>query len=418
MNARYQMLSVSQTHENELSIERQNSPLKTDQIQITKDIPNQEFQNIFVQFFLGQRLLQAYDKEKDLNYITEIQYILGSIAKKSLISKETLLNLNVIQIALKVLNLEIEYDDHCMLSLVYLITTFVEIDTLTFSDQNKLLLLTILEKLCKKLLLINYLDLDIQQEESSNEIQYSLLSQIIYFLNLFISKSGLPFDLTKYQNIWKIIIQIAFLIQDVSSLQISALQIIAEILKQSDKQKLIVFQTNPQILFQSLQVLENHIDYNTINNCIRLQASLILKNLFSICNQEMIDDIHFNKIPFYFLELMKLEEHKKVFYHQIEALYHLCNQSTFEQCIEIYENGLLSLIVSYLQEIKDTHNFVLCKNLLKLIQVILEQSLNDEKLNAYFKQYNIQQYLNEIIINCKNQNTVRRATKILNYFNI
>ncbi|CAD8080768.1 unnamed protein product [Paramecium primaurelia] len=212
--------------------------------------------------------------------------------------------------------------------------------------------------------------------------------------------------------------QTAFLFQDASTLRINALQVLAEISKQSNKQKLSILQNSPQILLQLLEVLEHHITYNTINNCIRLEASLILKNLFSITNCQIMNDVHLNKIPINLLELMKLEEHQKVLYHQIEALYYICDQSSLEECIEIYDNGLLSFIVSNFQDIKDTQNFVLSKSLLKLTYAILKHSQYEQKLSDYFKQYNLQQCLNEIIITCKNQKIIKRTIKILNYFNI
>ncbi|CAK89756.1 unnamed protein product (macronuclear) [Paramecium tetraurelia] len=445
MQARRHMLSITQTHQNELHINSNGSPPKPDQIFITKDIASimstifnseltnssleqlqqivdsseqEELENTFVQYFLGQRLLQAYEKEQDLNQITELQYIIGSIAKKSQICKCRLLELNTFQSALKVLNFEIEYDDYCMLSLVYLITIFVESDAHSYSDQNKLLLLTILEKLCKKLVLINYMDMDIEsEEETSNEVQHSLLSQIFYFLSCFIQNSQFAFNITHYQNIWKIVQQTAFVLQDASSLRLNALQVLAEISKQSDKQKLSILQKSPQILFQLVEVLEFHIAYNSINNCIRLQASLTLKNLVSIKNCQIMNDIHSNKIPINFLEIVKLEEHQKVLYHQIEAFYYICDQSTLEDCLEIYENGLMSLIVSNFQEIKDTNNFALCKSLLKLTYAIMKHSEFEQKLSDYFRQYNLLQFLNDIGVQSQNQNIIKRATKILNYFN-
>lgn len=74
--------------------------------------------------------------------------------------------------------------------------------------------MSIVDKLCKKLRGINYLDieLDLENNEKYSDSKHSLLSRMLLFARYFIDKSQFSINLTLYQNFWIILTTLAFIV--------------------------------------------------------------------------------------------------------------------------------------------------------------------------------------------------------------
>ncbi|CAD8071940.1 unnamed protein product [Paramecium primaurelia] len=377
-----------------------------------------DLETLFEDYHLGQRILGMCEKEQNLVYLDEQLYLLGQLSQSSLLCQATLIQIQIVQSLNKIVDLEIESDDNLMSTFMYLITTFVEPNSrIPFQDVKQFI--SILDKLCKKLRSINYLDieLDLENNEKYSETKHSFLSRILLFARYFVDKSQFTINLTLYQNFWIILTTLAFIVQEQYSLRQTALQVISESMKLNDQQlKFDIIEKHPDIFFQLLIIIDHHQSNNkTTDKCIRTQASIIMKQLFCDQSQYIIQNIHLNQIPLQFLQLVEREKDRQVLYHQLEALFLLCSNSTFEQCIDLYNNGLLTLLISSYQEMKEWQDYILCKQLIKLTFSILQHNSSDNRIVNFLKQNKITSYLNDIVIHCKHEITCQRANQLLKY---
>ncbi|CAD8111083.1 unnamed protein product [Paramecium sonneborni] len=375
-------------------------------------------ETLFQDFNLGQRILTKCEKEQDLVFLDEQLYLLGYLSQSSMLCQTTLIQLQIVQILNKVVELNIEQDDCIMSTFMYLIKTFIETNSrIPFQEVTPLML--ILDKLCKKLRRINYLDLefDLENNEKYSETKHSFLNRILQFVRQFIDKSQFSTNLTIYQNFWIILTNLAFVVQEQYSLRQSALNVISESMKLNDHLlKFDIMEKHPGILFQLLTIIDHHSSSNkTIDNSIRTQASIIIKQLFCNQSQYIIENIHLNQIPLQLLHLIEKEKDRQILYHQLEALFFIFSSSTFQQCIDLYNNGLLNLLISVYQEMKEWQDFVLSKQLIKLTFTVLQHNQSDNFIVNFLKQHKITTYLNDIVINCKHEITSQRASQILKH---
>ncbi|CAK86668.1 unnamed protein product (macronuclear) [Paramecium tetraurelia] len=382
----------------------------------TKQIDDLE--TLFEDYNLGQRIMAKCEKESNFVFLDEQLYLLGQLSQSSLLCQATLIQIQIVQCLNKIVDLEIESDDCLMSTFMYLITTFVEPNSrIPFSDIKQFM--SIVDKLCKKLRGINYLDieLDLDNNEKYSESKHSLLSRILLFVRYYIDKSQFTANLTLYQNFWIILSTLAFVVQEQYSLRQTALQVISESMKMNDQQlKFDIIEKHPDIFFQLLIIIDHHQQNNrTTDKCIRTQASIIMKQLFCDQSQYIIQNIHLNQISLQFLQLVEREKDRQVLYHQMEALFLLCSNSTFEQCIDLYNNGLLTLLISTYQEMKEWQDFILSKQLIKLTFAVLQHNSSDNRILNFLKLHKITSYLNDIIIHCKHDITCQRANQLLKY---
>ncbi|CAD8099704.1 unnamed protein product [Paramecium sonneborni] len=375
-------------------------------------------ETLFEDFHLGQKILEQCEKEQNLEFLDEQLYLLGILSQSSLLCQASLIQFQIVQILNKIVEVEIESDDNYMSTFMYIITTFVEPNSrIPFQDIKPLM--SILDKLCKKLRGINYLDIefDLENNEKYSETKHSFLSRILLFFRYYIDKSQFTANLTIYQNVWIILTTLAFIVQEQYSLRQSALQVICESMKLNDQNlKFDIIEKHPDIFFQLLTIIDHHSSSNkATDKCIRTQASIIMKQLFCDQSQYIIQNIHLNQIPLQFLQLIEREKDRQVLYHQLDALFLICSSSSFQQCIDLYNNGLLNLLISLYKEMKEWQDFIISKVLIKLTFAVIQHNLSDNRILNFLKQHKLAIYLDDIVINCKNETTCQRANRILKY---
>ncbi|CAK90412.1 unnamed protein product (macronuclear) [Paramecium tetraurelia] len=374
-------------------------------------------ETFFEDSFLGSRLLSKCENEKSLVFLDEQLYLLGQLSQSSLLCQSTLIQLNIGQTLKKILDLEFESDDYLMSTFMYLITTFIEPNSgIHFQDVQEFM--SILDQLCKKLRGINYLiiELDLEKKDKYTETKNSLLNRILLFARYFIDKSQFTVNLTLYPNFWVILTNLAFVVQEQSQLRQIALQVISDSIKLNDqKLKFDIIEKYPDIFCSLLNIIDHN--YKSNGKFIRTQASIIMKQLFSEQSQYIIQNIHLNQIPLQLMIIIASENDRQVLYHQLECLFLLCSNSSFEQCTDLYNNGLLTLLISKYQEIKECQDYVLSKWLLQLTLAVLQHNSSGNSILNLLKQYQITSYLKDIAINCKNENTSKRANQLLKYIN-
>ncbi|CAD8177096.1 unnamed protein product [Paramecium octaurelia] len=377
----------------------------------------EDLETLFEDLLLGSRLLSKCEKEQSLIYLEEQLYLLGQLSQSSLLCQSILIKLKIGQTLKKILDLEFESDEQLMSTLIFLITTFIEPKSgIHFQDVYEFM--SILDQLCKKLRGINYLviELDLEKKDKYTETKHSLLNRILLFARHFIDKSQFTVNLTLYQNFWVILTNLAFVIQEQPQLRLAALQVISDSIKLNDqKLKFDIIEKYPDIFCSLLNIVDHHQNYKANGKFIRTQASIIMKQLFSEQSQYIIQNIHLNQIPLQLMIIIASENDRQVLYHQLECLFLLCSNSSFEQCIDLYDNGLLTLLISKYQEIKECQDYVLSKWLLQLTLAVLQHNSSGNSILKLLKQYQITQYLKDIATNCKNENTCRRANQLLKY---
>ncbi|CAD8080183.1 unnamed protein product [Paramecium primaurelia] len=378
----------------------------------------EDLENLFEDYHLGSRILSMCEKEQNLAYLDEQLYLLGLLSQSSLLCQAKMIQLKIVQSLNQIIDLEIESDDYIMSTIIFLMTSFIKSDN-RIPFKNFQQLMSILDKLCKKLRGINYLDIEFDFENNVKylETKHSLLNRILLFALQFIDKSQFTTNLTVYHNFWIILTTLAFIVEKQYKLRQTALQVISESIKLNDQQlKSDIIEKQPDIFLQLITIINHHQQTNkTYDKCIRSQASIIIKQLLFEQSQFIIQNIHLNQIPIQFLLLVLKEKDSRVIYHQLEVLILLCSSSTQEQSTHLINNGLLILLISQYKQMYELQDYTLSKLLIQLTFAVLQHYSSDNLILNFMKQYLINQYLTDITINCKHLNTCRIADKLLKY---
>jgi hypothetical protein len=123
-----------------------------------------------------------------------------------MMGQATLIRMRILPIILEIiLNLEIEFDDYFMNSLILLLTTFVEkISRLNFEEIKQTI--KIYDILCLKLKKINYLEALSENDQKP----FVVLKNLLRFLKLYIDRSAFETNLTSSRNVWCLVSYLAF----------------------------------------------------------------------------------------------------------------------------------------------------------------------------------------------------------------